>query len=339
MQIHGNWRRRETPHIEERTRGALSRSRTRTTAILDDMPHAAARPALGPSAVIPRVGRDPAPSPRRCGARRRPGPTIALVAARASGGGGGGGGGAPETGDEDDDAVSSTGKALQSVNVAGVSLFGGMVFGSGRDLAVPHLECRDINGVDFVALKDAGFKAVVFDKDNTLTRPYEKQVWSDVAAALETCVRAFGIDNVAVLSNSAGLAQYDPEGKVAAEMERALGIGFLRHSSKKPAGNCDALVRRFGCDAREMIFVGDRYLTDVVYGNRHGMFTVRVEPFTEEGESTSIRLAKKIEGGALALWKKRPEKGRFDRTPGYKPHLLIPEGRTANDFLAAAARG
>ena len=88
-----------------------------------------------------------------------------------------------------------------------------------------------------------------------------------------------------------------------------------------------------------MIFVGDRYLTDVVYGNRHGMFTVRVEPFTEEGESTSIRLAKKIEGGALALWKKRPEKGRFDRTPGYKPHLLIPEGRTANDFLAAAARG
>ena len=105
MQIHGNRRRCETPHIEERTRGALSRSRTRTTAILDDMPHAAARPALGPSAVIPRVGRDPAPSPRRFGARRRPGPTIALVAARASGGGGGGGGGAPKTGDEDDDAV------------------------------------------------------------------------------------------------------------------------------------------------------------------------------------------------------------------------------------------
>ena len=74
MQIHGNRRRCETPHIEERTRGALSRSRTRTTAILDDMPHAAARPALGPSAVIPRVGRDPAPSPRRFGARRRPGP-------------------------------------------------------------------------------------------------------------------------------------------------------------------------------------------------------------------------------------------------------------------------
>jgi hypothetical protein len=36
--------------------------------------------------------------------------------------------------------------------------------------------------------------------------------------------------------------------------------------------------------------VGDRYLTDVVYGNRHGMLTVRCAPFTEEGESGAIKV-------------------------------------------------
>ena len=51
--------------------------------------------------------------------------------ARASPDGPSGGGDASAG---DDDSVSSTGKALQSVNVAGVSLFGGVVFGAGRGL-------------------------------------------------------------------------------------------------------------------------------------------------------------------------------------------------------------
>ena len=319
-------------------KGALARSGCVTTIIADDMLHAASRPALGPHTVAPRVGRDRPASASLRRANQTDAPAHhrsrrsvqQSMIARASSDGPSGGAGASA---DDDDSVSSTGKALQSVNVAGMSLFGGMVFGAGRDLAVPHLECQNINNVDFTALHAAGFKAVVFDKDNTLTRPYEKTVWRDVADALEQCKRVFGTDNVVVLSNSAGLYQFDPEGKIADEMEIGLGIQFLRHASKKPAGNCEALVTRFGCESHEMIFVGDRYLTDVVYGNRHGMFTVRVEPFTEEGESASIALAKKIEGGALALWKKKPEKERFDRTPGYKPHPLIPPGKMASDFL------
>ncbi len=35
--------------------------------------------------------------------------------------------------------------------------------------------------------------------------------------------------------------------------------------------------------------VGDRYLTDIVYGNRHGMLTIRPRPLTAEGENLSVR--------------------------------------------------
>ncbi len=38
------------------------------------------------------------------------------------------------------------------------------------------------------------------------------------------------------------------------------------------------------CAASDIIFIGDRYLTDIVFGNRHGMLTVRVAPMTLEGE-------------------------------------------------------
>lgn len=34
--------------------------------------------------------------------------------------------------------------------------------------------------------------------------------------------------------------------------------------------------------------IGDRYLTDVVYGNRNGLFTVRPAPLTLEGEPSAV---------------------------------------------------
>lgn len=34
--------------------------------------------------------------------------------------------------------------------------------------------------------------------------------------------------------------------------------------------------------------IGDRYLTDVVYGNRHGLLTIRPAPLTLEGEPSAV---------------------------------------------------
>jgi predicted HAD superfamily phosphohydrolase YqeG len=34
--------------------------------------------------------------------------------------------------------------------------------------------------------------------------------------------------------------------------------------------------------------VGDRFLTDVVFGNRNGMLTIRPAPFTSKGEPKAV---------------------------------------------------
>ena len=36
--------------------------------------------------------------------------------------------------------------------------------------------------------------------------------------------------------------------------------------------------------------IGDRYLTDVVYGNRNGLLTIRPAPLTLEGEPSAVLL-------------------------------------------------
>ena len=243
---------------------------------------------------------------------------------------------APEASGSDAPAEgSSYGAAMQSVNVAGVSLFAGMALGPSKQLAIPHCEVPDIRWIDWRALRDAGFRACVFDKDNTLTVPYADAIHPPVAQALAECVSVFGAENVAVLSNSAGLEQYDPTGAVADALEAALGIGFVRHASKKPGGGAGALVDRFGCATDEMVMIGDRYLTDVVYGNRHGMLTVRCAPFTDAGESRAIGAAKWIEAFAVARWRWKPPPGdgEDERCPGRKPHTRVPSGKNANAFV------
>jgi phosphatidylglycerophosphatase GEP4 len=51
-----------------------------------------------------------------------------------------------------------------------------------------------------------------------------------------------------------------------------MGIPVLIHS-KKPS-EPELLCKRFNCKGDEIVVVGDRLLTDVVYGNKIGAFTV-----------------------------------------------------------------
>ena len=80
-----------------------------------------------------------------------------------------------------------------------------------RPLALPHLAVADIRWVDWAALRAAGFEGCVFDKDNTLTEPYSLVLHPAAADGLARCREAFA-GRLVLYSNSAGLAQYDPEG-------------------------------------------------------------------------------------------------------------------------------
>ena len=85
------------------------------------------------------------------------------------------------------------------------------------ELSVPHVSVPDIRWVDWRALRAAGFKGCVFDKDNTLTEPYALGIHQPLAASMQHCMETFE-GNVAVLSNSAGLQEFDPTGVSSYEL-------------------------------------------------------------------------------------------------------------------------
>lgn len=80
-------------------------------------------------------------------------------------------------------------------------------------MALPHVSVPNISYVDWAALKRAGFEGAVFDKDNTLTEPYAIAIAPILVDSLRRCIQTFD-GKVVLLSNSAGLEEFDPEGKL-----------------------------------------------------------------------------------------------------------------------------
>jgi phosphatidylglycerophosphatase GEP4 len=57
---------------------------------------------------------------------------------------------------------------------------------------------------------------------------------------LKDCKQSFGINNMAVLSNSVG-SKDDPEHAEAELVEKSMGVSVIRHKKKKPAVHDDIM--------------------------------------------------------------------------------------------------
>ncbi|CAB9502188.1 Conserved hypothetical protein [Seminavis robusta] len=164
-------------------------------------------------------------------------------------------------------------------------------------LMTPHVSVDTVSEINYALLKErCGIHAVVFDKDNTLTAPYENVIHPNARAGLATAIETFGVSNVAILSNSAGTKD-DPDYEDAIAIEAALGIAVIKHDEKKPGG-LEETLQHFGMeDPSAVCMVGDRLLTDVVFGNLYGMLTVHTMPLCSgDDNARDNKVAKVIRG-------------------------------------------
>ncbi|XP_052178796.1 phosphatidylglycerophosphate phosphatase 1, chloroplastic/mitochondrial [Diospyros lotus] len=230
---------------------------------------------------------------------------------------------------EEESKIEGTGRRIISSNMWWVDLkaalgqrinFEGIVnsvvvVARDRHLALPHVAVPDIRYIDWAELKSKGFRGVVFDKDNTITVPYSLRLWGPLRSSMEQCKSVFGND-IAVFSNSAGLYEFDHDGRKARALERSIGIKVIRHGVKKPAGTAEEIEKHFGCESSQLIMVGDRPFTDIVYGNRNDFLTILTEPLSLAEEPFIVKQVRKLEVALVKRWSRR----------GLKPvsHGLLP---------------
>lgn len=132
----------------------------------------------------------------------------------------------------------------------------------------------------------AHISAVVFDKDNTLTSPYQNTLHPKAQPGLQQALQVFGQDNVAILSNSAGTRD-DADYSDAKEIEGSLGVAVIRHDEKKPGGMEEVLKHFQLTEPATVCVIGDRILTDITFGNLYGLLTVHTLPLCSGPEENA----------------------------------------------------
>jgi phosphatidylglycerophosphatase GEP4 len=169
----------------------------------------------------------------------------------------------------------------QSLNLPGITKAFQAIFEP--SLVMPQIQLSHVNKLDLIALKQRGISCLCFDKDNTLTYTYIDELHPSCTDKVAESKRLFP-QAVAILSNSVGSC--DDVGYAGAlATEAHLKLPVIRHKLKKPA--ClHEVIEHFEASLgrpvhpREICMIGDRVLTDVMFGNQYGMLSVLVGPLS-----------------------------------------------------------
>ena len=172
-----------------------------------------------------------------------------------------------------------------------------------RSLAIPHLEVKSIADLQPRKIKQSGIDGVIFDKDNTLSRPYVDEVVDDIRSSYEEFISVFGAENLLIVSNCAG-SRDDPKMKAKEEVEKVFGIKVLTHWMKKP-GKMRRLNSDWSIPFQKCVMIGDRVVSDIIFGNRYGMATILVDGFTHAGEIPALDRVRSHEHALIRKWMKK----------------------------------
>ncbi len=138
---------------------------------------------------------------------------------------------------------------------------------------IPREHFRDLHFIPYDKLKLWGFELIIFDYDNTLA-PFGHEISDEVIDTLSKIMK-MGF-KVAIVTN----ASY---GRTKVLRSKLPGMTVFARAKKPGLRVLKLAVRSFGIEPSKAVFVGDLFFTDIIAGNRLGMYTILVEPYPGVG--------------------------------------------------------
>jgi uncharacterized protein len=167
----------------------------------------------------------------------------------------------------------------------------------GLHLLLPARYCNTVTEVTVEDLRTLGIKAVLLDLDNTLVAWQRSEVPADVFTWLADMRDAdMGLY---LISNTRF-------GHRLRSLSERLGIPFVRRAWKPRKRGFVEAMSRLGVDPSHTAMIGDQMFTDVLGGNRLGLYTVMVKPIAKR-EFIGTRVSRMLERIVLAWFALRGE--------------------------------
>ncbi|GAA3407618.1 YqeG family HAD IIIA-type phosphatase [Paenibacillus hodogayensis] len=159
---------------------------------------------------------------------------------------------------------------------------------------IPQKNVRSIYEIDVQALWSAGVRGIITDLDNTLVGAKHPEATPELLVWLEA-LKTMGF-KVVIVSNNNRLR--------VSRFSDPLSIPYI-FRAKKP-GNT-AFRRALGImelAPEQTVVIGDQMLTDVLGGNRLGLYTILVTPIAPADEGFFTKVNRRVEKAAIS-WMKR----------------------------------
>ena len=138
---------------------------------------------------------------------------------------------------------------------------------------IPREVVKNVHEISYAKLKLLGFDTIIFDYDNTLA-PFRRDVSYDVVKLLNRLLdEGF---KVAVVTN-ASLKRTD------SFRQRVSRVQVFARARKPGLRMLKLAAKKLNSKPSETVFVGDLFFTDIIAGNRLGLYTILVEPYPGVG--------------------------------------------------------
>lgn len=157
-------------------------------------------------------------------------------------------------------------------------------------LLCPDLIIKSLFEIEAHILKQQGIKGLIFDLDNTII-PWDSPTMSPEISQWLTDLLAQGF-RICLVSNNMG--------KRVRNIAKIFGIPFVARAYKPSKSGFRQAMAVMGLTAEEVAVVGDQLFTDVLGGNRLGLFTIWVTPLTAK-EFIGTRITRQLEKIAVGM--------------------------------------
>lgn len=159
---------------------------------------------------------------------------------------------------------------------------------------LPSLHVHTIYDINLQELKERGVKGIITDLDNTLIEWDRPSATPELEAWLQK-VAEEGFQLIIVSNNN--------EARVE-KFSKPLGLSFI-HAARKPFHKAFKKAQQLmQLERDEVVVIGDQLFTDVLGGNRLGLYTILVLPVAQS-DGFFTRFNRKLERVAFRKMRKR----------------------------------
>lgn len=158
----------------------------------------------------------------------------------------------------------------------------------------PDIYVQSLQDVPLHELKEQNIKAFILDLDNTITEWNSNEITEEVHQWFER-IKAEGL-KACILSNNGE--------KRILQVAEALNIPYIHRAQKPRRGGYHRAINHMQVKPEETAVIGDQIFTDILGGNRAGLYTILVVPIASK-EFMGTKISRLLETLVLPKIKKR----------------------------------